>query len=233
MPPVTSFSDLHRLHLALHEVQEQLTRGPRQIRAREQLVTQAETELAAKRDQLKTLRVSSDRKSLDLKTNEAKIADLRGKLNVCSSNREFDIFKGQIEADTVANSVLQDEILELFEIVDTAQSEIKACEQKVVKSKEDLKRFSDQFATDSVGLAARVEELSGRIKLSETGLTGELGERYRRLVDAYGAEAMAPCEAGICGNCRVQVTPQNRVRLNAGNVIFCSACGRMLYKPPE
>jgi predicted nucleic acid-binding Zn-ribbon protein len=233
MSPGTNFAVLHRLHLALHEVQEQLSRGPRQIKAREQLVSQAETDLAAKRDQLKQLRVTSDRKSLDLKTNEAKIADLRGKLNACSSNREFDIIKGQIEADTVANSVLQDEILELFETVDKAQTDIKSAEQKVAKAKEELKRFSDQFAADSAGLQSRVADLTGQIKQSESGLGGDLAEKYRRLVDAHGAEAMAPCEGGICGNCRVQVTPQNKVRLNAGNVIFCNACGRMLYKPPE
>lgn len=231
--PGLNFAELHRLHLALHEVQEQLSRGPRQIKAREQLVDTAETELAAKRDQLKSQRMSNDRKSLDLKTNEAKINDLRGKLNACNSNREFDIIKGQIEADTVANSVLQDEILELLDAIDRTQAEIKEAEQKVAKAKEELQRFSDKFAADSVGLKARVDELSGQIKQSESGLTGELAERYRRLVDAYGAEAMAPCENGICGNCRVQVTPQNRVRLNAGNVIICSACGRMLYKPPE
>lgn len=231
--PGLNFAELHRLHLALHEIQEQLGRGPRQIKAREQLVAAAEAELAAKRDQLKAQRMSNDRKALDLKTNEAKINDLRGKLNACSSNREFDIIKGQIEADTVANSVLQDEILELLEAVDRTQGEIKEAEQKVGKAKDELKRFSEKFAADSVGLQARVDELSGQIRQSESGLTGELAERYRRLVDAYGAEAMAPCEGGICGYCRVQVTPQNKVWLNAGNVIFCSTCARMLYKPPE
>src|SRR5262245_13266734 len=125
-----NFAELHRLHLALHEVQEQLARGPRQIKAREQLVATADAEVTARRDQLKTQRVSSDRTSLDLKTNEAQINDLRGKLNACSSNREFDIIKGQIEADTVANSVLQDEILELLDVIDRAQKEIKDSEEK-------------------------------------------------------------------------------------------------------
>ena len=229
----TNFADLHNLHLALHEVQEQLNRGPRQVRAREQLVAQAEAALQEKRELLKSQRVSSDRKSLDLKTNESKIADLKGKLNTASSNREFDTIKGQIEADTVANSVLQDEILESLDAIDRVQTEIKEAERNLAKTQEELKRFSDQFAADSVVLKARVEELSVQIKQSESGLEGELAERYHRLVDAHGAEAMAPCEGGICGNCRVQVTPQNRVRLNAGKVIICTACGRMLYKPPE
>lgn len=228
-----AFANLHRLHLALHEVQEQLKRGPRQVKAREQLAQQAQAEFEAKKEQLKQLRGSSDRKSLDLKTNESKIADLRAKLNQATSNKEFDILKGQIEADTVANSVLQDEILELYDKVDRTQGEIKAAEAKAVKAKEDVQRFSKQFEADSVGLKARAAELTDEIKRSESGLTGEVAARYLRLVEAYGADAMAPAENGICGNCRVAVTPQYRVLLNSGNVVFCSPCGRLLYMPPK
>lgn len=231
--PASSFSGLHRLHLALQEVQEQLDRGPRQIRARQQLVSQAEADLAARREQLKSLRMASDRKSLDLKTNEAKIADLRGKLNVAASNREFDIIKAQIEADTVANSVLQDEILELLDKIDRTQSEIRAAEEKAARAKVELDRFQAQFEADAVGLRARVAELTGEIRRAESGLAGDLAEKYRRLVEAYGADAMSPVEGSTCGHCHVQVTPQHRVLLNSGNVIFCSSCGRLLYKPPE
>lgn len=228
-----AIANLHRLHLALQEVQEQLQRGPRQIRAREQLLLHADAEVTAKKDQLKQLRGSSDRKSLDLKTNESKIADLKAKLNQATSNKEFDILKGQIEADTVANSVLQDEILELYDKVDRTQTEIKEAEAKAAKAKEEVQRFTRQFEADSAGLQARRAELTNEIRRSESGLTGEVAERYRRLVEAHGADAMAPAEGGICGNCRVQVTPQYRVLLNSGNVVFCGSCGRLLYSPPK
>ena len=228
-----AFAKLHTLHLALHEVQEQLKRGPRQIKAREQLQHQADADVTAKKDQLKQLRGSSDRKSLDLKTNESKIAELKAKLNQATSNKEFDILKGQIEADTVANSVLQDEILELYDKVDRMQTEIKESEAKAAKTKEEVQRFTKQFEADSGGLTARVTELTDEIRRSESGLTGEVAARYRRLVEAHGADAMAPAEGGICGNCRVQVTPQFRVLLNSGNVVFCGSCGRLLYSPPK
>lgn len=228
-----AIANLHRLHMALQEVQEQLKRGPRQIKAREQLQLQADAEFTAKKEQLKQLRGSSDRKSLDLKTNEAKIADLRSKLNQATSNKEFDILKGQIEADTVANSVLQDEILELYDKIDRMQTEIKEAEAKAAKSKEEVQRFTTQFDGDSAGLNSRLAELTDEIRRSESGLTGEVAGRYRRLVDAHGADAMAPAEGGICGNCRVQVTPQFRVLLNSGKVVFCGSCGRLLYMPPK
>lgn len=228
-----AFANLHRLHLALHEVQEQLKRGPRQIKAREQLQQQAEADAAAKKEQLKQLRGSSDRKSLDLKTNESKIVELKAKLNQATSNKEFDILRGQIEADTVANSVLQDEILELYDKVDRLQTEIKEAEAKAAKAKEEVQRFTKQFEADSAGLKARQAQLTNEIRSSESGLSGDVAERYRRLVEAHGAEAMAPAEGGICGNCRVQVTPQYRVLLNSGNVVFCGSCGRLLYSPPK
>ena len=77
------------------------------------------------KQKLKDQRGASDRKSLDLKTNEAKIADLQTKLNTSTNNREYDIIRGQIDADSSANSVLEDEILESLEKVDLCQTDIR------------------------------------------------------------------------------------------------------------
>ena len=122
------------------------------------------------------------------------------------------------------NFVEEPKYLTVFQDVDKAA---------VAPDQTPAERLQRRFAILKTAITRGHEALGGEIKQSESGLTGDLAEKYRRLVDAHGAEAMAPCESGICGNCRVQVTPQNKVRLNAGNVIFCSACGRMLYKPPE
>ena len=227
-----SLATLHRLHLALQEVRDQLDRGPRQIRARDHLCRQARTDAESRREQLKTLRVAGDRKSLDLKSNEAKIEDLQGKLNVAASNREYDVIRGQIDADTMANSVLQDEILELLEKVDRAESEIAESERETVRLEEELQKFRTRFESDAVEWNARAERLTGEIKEAESGLTGDLAERYRRLVEAHGADAMAPVEDGVCRNCHVHLTPQSCVLLNAGKVVFCGSCGRLLYLAP-
>ena len=119
------FAEIHRLRLAYRDVRQQLERGPRQIKARQNRVQQAEDHLEELRQQFKEMRSAGDRKSLDLKTNESKIADLQAKLNIATNNREYDIIRGQIEADASANSVLEDEILEALEKVDRTQSEIK------------------------------------------------------------------------------------------------------------
>lgn len=221
---------LHKLHLELHEVNEQLARGPRQQKVREQKVTQAQAEHAAFKDQLKEFRAAADRKSLDLKTNEAKIAGLRAKLNAAASNREYDILRGQIEADEVANSVLEDEILELLDKVDRTQRSIHETDQRVTQLRKEADDFTAEFARSARLLEQQAADLRSRIAESETFITGETALRYRRLIESYGADGLAAMDkSGVCTNCFVALTAQQKVVVTTGQFLFCSTCGRLLY----
>jgi uncharacterized protein len=226
------FAELHRLRLAYRDVCDELERGPRQIKARQGRVRQAEEQLEETRQQLKELRGTHDRKSLDLKTNESKIADLRARLNAATNNREYDIIRGQIDADTSAKSVLEDEILEMLEKVDRIQTGIREQESRIAELRQQTQKFAGEFEQKAVELNERRDKLDSQIKQAESGLTGDLAVRYRRLLDAHGADALAPVENNVCSLCYVQVTPQSRVLLRSGHVIFCGSCGRLLYLPP-
>src|SRR6516225_6061515 len=151
-------AELHQLHLAAQEVQEQIERGPRQLKARQQAIGQKQAELEAQKQKHKTLRMNADQKSLQLKANEAKIGDLRVKLNQAASNREFDIIRAQMEADTVANSVLEDEILDSLEKVDAAHLAIKKLEEEVAQAKADETRAQSEISAAQPGREARLAE---------------------------------------------------------------------------
>src|SRR6185437_3571227 len=116
---------LHELRLKLGEISDELERGPRQIAARKQNIEKKKEELEVQRTKLKQTKVSADQKNLQLKTSEARIYDLNGKLNSAANNREYEALRSQIAADTMAKSVLEDEILEALEKVDAAQIELK------------------------------------------------------------------------------------------------------------
>lgn len=235
MPGLTdTLAALHRLYLDLQQVHEELERGPRQTRVREQKIKAAQDEAARHKDELKQIRAAADRKSLDLKSREAKIADLRAKLNACSSNREYDVLRGQIAADEVANSVLEDEILELLEKVDRTQRQIVDTEARTQQLRKECDEFTAAFAQTAVGLKAREDALRKEISTVEPGLTGETAEKYRRLIEAHGADGLASVDrSGVCSSCFVALTPQSQVLVNAGQVMFCSSCGRLLYANQE
>ena len=96
-----NLKDLHDLYLRLRETQDAVERGPRQVKARQQIVQQKQADLEALKQKQKSLKMAADQKALQLKSNEAKIIDLKSKLNQASSNKEFDILKNQVAADTM------------------------------------------------------------------------------------------------------------------------------------
>lgn len=231
--PENPLPELHRLHLAVHEVQEDIDRGPRQLKVRNTATVTKQTDLDNHKQKLKQLKMVADQKSLQLKTNEAKISDLKGKLNQAASNREFDIIRGQIEADKVANSVLEDEILEALEKVDAVQAEIKRLEEEVKSAQAEEARCTAEIEQKRPGLEARLTGLRSQLNEVETRLPEELTAVYRRLVAAHGSGALAPVENSTCTSCYVRLTPQATVTLQGGAILMCRTCGRMLYAADE
>lgn len=231
-PNGLKLKEIHELRLRLQEVTGEIDRGPRQIAARQQLLDKKRAELEGLKTKLKQLRVAADQKNLQLKTNEAKIHDLQGKLNAATSNREFDALRTQIAADKMANSVLEDEILEALDGCDAMQKEIKQFEQDVVAAEGELEKFSSAVRQKEPDLKAQAAELEKQITNIETILPGEILPQYRRLVQSYGANALSPVRGTACGECYVGQRQQTIVELRAGKFVFCT-CGRLMYLAGE
>ncbi len=225
--------DLHRLHQQVHELREELARGPRQIKARESAVANKKDEQQKLKEKLTALRKLADQKNLQLKSNESKILDLRGKLNTVSTNKEYEIISTQIEADTMANSVLETEILEAFENVDACQKQIARCDAEVADLQKKVEETKKQVDAVREGLEKRAGEIESLLSTKEREIPAEFLDLYRRLVQAHGAEALAKVEKDVCTSCYQIISPQERVQLNTNKILFCRSCGRMMYKGKE
>jgi len=222
---------LHELHIRLQELQQQLEHGPRQVKARQQILARKQAEFDALKAELKQARLIADQKNLQLKTNESKIADLKSKLNQATSNREFDIIRSQIDADAMANSVLEDEILEALEKVDQIQQKIGKSEAEATQLAADVRRVAEEVETVAPKLRTQATELETALREAEKILPGGTIEMYRRLVQAQGAGALASVEGKSCSTCNEILSPNSLVELNTGKFIFCRSCGRLLYRP--
>lgn len=229
-PQGTGLQEIHELRLKLQDVTEEIERGPRQIAARQKLVEKKKVELEARRARLKQLKVAADQKNLQLKTNENKIHDLQGKLNAAASNREFDALRSQIAADSMANSVLEDEILEALEGCDVVQRDIKDFEQEIANVAAEIDKFEAEVKVREPELKAQAAELQAKVAEFEKALPAEIVPQYRRLVQSYGARALAPIHGTACGECFVGQRQQTIMELRAGKFIFCT-CGRLMYLP--
>ncbi|WP_417850379.1 zinc ribbon domain-containing protein [Thalassoglobus sp.] len=231
MPPAgTEFLRLHQSLQELKKVQDQLARGPRQIQVRKKRIETSQLELAEQEEALKFTRAEADKKNLDLKSKEANILELQRKLNGAASNREYQIISGQIEADTAAKAVLEDEAIEYLDRVDVLQKQIEECKSRIDEAITDAELFATSFEEKAEGLRAKEATLKTQITESRSIIPKEVREQFQRLVEAYGPDAMAESSGGVCNNCYVSLTPQAKVMLNSGRTLFCGSCGRFLYQ---
>jgi predicted nucleic acid-binding Zn-ribbon protein len=98
------------------------------VTARTRQVQAAEGKKAAAAEDVKKAKMAADQKQLQLKSSETKIRDLTAKLNACKTNREYQTLGDQIAADTMAAKVLEDEILEALERIDTLKPAVPAAD---------------------------------------------------------------------------------------------------------
>ena len=220
---------LHALHLQSTDLEGQLERGPRQIKAGAGIVTQCEEALESARQDVKKAIIACDEKQLQLKSREDRIEELKAKLNTASSNREFDLLKEQIAADQQANSVQSDEILEGLERIDELNEAVAAAEKVLAeKSKEQTKRAVEVEGRMEI-VRADLEHVRAELEKLEAEVPIAVRAEYKRLTESRGDEALAPIEEGSCGGCNQTLTTQMVDRVQLGFLTDCPACSAWLY----
>ncbi len=224
---------LHQLHRQSTDLRNRLDRGPKQIAARANHVKHLESELEVAKEALKKLKLKVSERELTLKERESRILDVKAKLNSCGSNREYQAFVEQIAADEQANSVLSDEILELFDKVTESEESVKQAEGALQQSRTQWKEVSERVASEKPSIEADLQDVESRLQQSEQSLPEDVRQSYERVVRAHGEEALAPLDEENCGGCFQRITAQMQNELVLGKLVFCKSCGRLLYAPED
>jgi len=220
---------LHCIHQQLRDLRERMERGPRVVQAHEANVRRMETLLAEAQAKVKELKIKADEKQLQLKTGEANLERRRQQLREAKQNREYQALRDQIAADQMANSVLEDEILECLMKLDELTAKAKESAQAVAKAQEEAAKVRQQWEQEAPTLQADAARLEAELQQVEADLPAEFRELYRRLIRAKGGDALAPIHGEFCGGCNQHV-PLNMVNaVMLSQPVCCKACGRLLY----
>ena len=222
-------ASLHQILKSITEKREKLERGPIRVAAHQARVDDATSKLDATREQLTAARMLVDAKQLQLKTSEAKILDLQTKLNTCSNNREYQALLEQIAADQMAESVLEDEILEGMENVDSLGQNVNDATSVVEDSKQQMKAESSRVDEEEGVLKLEIAQLTSDLSETENGLPEEIKPDYLRIVKTRKDDSLASVLDGICEGCFQQITPNMVAQLALKESVICTACGRLLY----
>jgi|694.fasta_scaffold00374_33 predicted nucleic acid-binding Zn-ribbon protein len=221
---------LHRINRQKADILGQLQRGPKTVAHSQGQLKHVTDHFQATRDRLKRAKMDADAKQLQLKEREQKIYVWQGKLNAAKENREFQAIKDQIAADTQANAVLSDEILEILESIDVIGQELKQAEAAVAAKSSDLEKVQQQVSGRKTVLDNELIRVQEQLVQAESLLNGDLKRDYQRLVAIKAEDAMAELDGNCCSGCYKSLTPSLLDKLLMRQAIICPNCGRLVYK---
>lgn len=221
--------EIHRLRIHAHDLQEQLDRIPRQLKAQQAKVTREETALKDMQDAVKKLKVQVKDKELAVATAQAKIKKYAKQLNEAAASKEYASLQKEIAGEKAAVATLEDEILADMAEGEEKAAKLPAMEAAVKKAKQDCDTYAKGVGEQQVSFNAQLAEAQAQLKEVEKQFPEKYLEQYKRLVGAMGADSLAAVVGQNCNACHTEITSQNLHDLRQQMFLTCKSCYRILY----
>jgi predicted nucleic acid-binding Zn-ribbon protein len=226
--------DLHLLHQRAKALRDRLTSAPKTLAARQAALANRRADVEKARKALHDAKLQMKKSEHALQAQQAKVDDLKSKLNQVKKNEEYKALQNQIAHDRTAISKLEDEILQGYDTIETLTVSLAKLEAEVKTFAEDVAALQQEIESQADAHKAQLQELETAIVEAEVSIPEDDRERYRRTVRQYGADALAACEDGACLGCFTAVTTQMLNHLiNGDQLMFCMSCGRLLYRAEQ
>jgi uncharacterized protein len=228
--------DLHTLHRRAKALRDLLVSGPKTLASRQQVRAGRQAALEQAKKALQDERVAVKKREHSLQGQQAKIDDLKVKLNIARKNEEYKAIQNQIAHDQKTIEKLELEILESMMKVDERAAEVAALEGDVTKTSADVAELEGRVNSQASDLESQLRELEQAIVGAEGIIPPDQRDQYRRTIkqrgpDAFGAVSI---DDKACAGCFTSVTPQMINELiNCATLNFCQSCGRILYLAEE
>jgi hypothetical protein len=226
--------DLQALDTKIAALEGELARLPGQIEAIQAAVAQALAGVQALKGRLDTAKKDTRSKEKDLEDAQVKRQKSEARLYEVKTNKEYSAVLVEIEEIKQEKAKIEEEILSLMETQELLAVEIRDAEA-ALKSRDAQGRQEE----------AQIRQRLAAVEAELTGLRGERGSLarevprdlladYTKLLRGRGGLAVAHVTPdGICGGCRMTITPQRLQEVkHQSALLFCESCGRFLYWLP-
>jgi predicted nucleic acid-binding Zn-ribbon protein len=227
--PAVIFREIHRLRKHAQDLQEQLDRIPRQLKAQQVRVARLEQEQHDEQEAIKKLKVEVQGREKALKARYADV-DKYAQLPI-SSKKEYDAQQAEIAAARADCRRQEDVILEGMAQVEERTALLPERDKALAGAKQELASFEKDSGARKASLAGQLAQVSAQLQKAEEQIPANLRDQYKRVVNARGADAMSAVRDRTCTACYTEITAQNYNDLAGGMFIFCKSCGRVLYLP--
>jgi hypothetical protein len=225
---------LQTIDAEIYRLRAELGEKPILMDELKQKFEEKKANLKSLEEKTKQIQVKRKDKENELASKEETIKKSQVQLYQIKKNEEYQAMLREIEGLNADKSVLEEEILILFDKADETNKEI---EKEKLHLAEEEKRFikqRQQIEDRIKQINNRLATLEGQRKQIIPNVDKKILAQYERILKNRGGLALVPVKNNACQGCFLNVPPQviNEIKLKK-NLVICEACARILYLEEE
>jgi len=218
----------------IYRLRTELEEKPKLIEELQKKFEEKKASLKALEDKSKQIQLKRKEKEVDLAGKEDAIKKAQTQLYQIKKNEEYQAMVKEIAGFNADKSVLEENILKLFDDTDAVNKEIE--KEKVVLVEEEKKFNQQKKEVDD-----RMKEVNDRLAVLESNrnqitpnIEKKILAQYERVLKNREGLALVPIKNGACQGCFLNLPPQviNEIKMKKG-IVVCEACARILFLEEE
>jgi uncharacterized protein len=211
---------------SLREIKEARPKQLDPIRAR---VLGRQEKVQRAKDEIRRLRVASDKADQDIRELEAKIQKAQLQLNTATSNEEFQVLREQKAKLEEEVGQKEESGLQVLSKSEQLAEELKRIDAEHQELEKELKAAEADVAREIAQIDQRLAELGASREARRQHVEAKYLDQYDRVLERHHDRALVSVENGVCQGCYMSVTPQMVNTLILGKeIVACKSCQRIL-----
>jgi uncharacterized protein len=240
-PTNIALVNLFQTDQKLREANGRLESASRNVRVQERRTSELSGRLKELQQTLKENQSHYGQIDLDLKSRDAHIEKLRTQQQTAHTNKEYQTFLIEINAQKLDKTKVEDEALKAMEQIEKMQVEVKELAKQLEGEQEKLTQMRGEISGHVETLEAEIATLRPGRDLAYEEAPPKARQAFDRLAGRFEGEALSPLvkpnpreEEYICGACNMSLVVDVYNRLHTrDDVLYCPSCQRILFIPED
>jgi predicted nucleic acid-binding Zn-ribbon protein len=221
--------ECHRLRRHLRDLHDEISRGPRVLKARQTALATAEQEHKDHYEAIKALKLKQKADEGTLKQIETQLDKLGTRAMEVTTMKEMEATRNEIAMATERKNAIEDAILASLMEIEERTTNIPAVDQAWADAQAEFKQYQVDAKERLDAMTADQAECMAKLAALDASLPEEVRSVYDRVVKKNGPDGLAAVKARACQQCRTVMTEDKFDQLVSGHFLCCPNCGRGLY----
>lgn len=221
---------LQRVETEIQLVQTRLAGVDDKIDRLEAAGQEADAGIVGQTENLESIRKRYREMEGEVQTNTDGVAKKKARLNTLKTNKEYQAMLREIEELEKKNRALEDEMLQMLEEIETAETARKETRAEAERVKAEVAAAAAQVHAAAGRDEERLAELAEERKTIAAELPAHLLAAFERTRERVSPPAMVPVMGPSCEGCNMNLPPQMRNEMQRfDDLKYCPFCHRIVY----